>query len=143
MCVCVPVCVCMCVSISIFAGVLLISAALMFLGPETADATFANRHINPGMTPGQCTDVMNRRNIRDGNKCKPLNTFIDGSLEEVSANCGNGRNKFDVILCNLTKETRNRCIYDGAEYYGIPVVKCDANNNPYHLDRVIYTIPPQ
>ncbi|KAF1388655.1 hypothetical protein PFLUV_G00092560 [Perca fluviatilis] len=59
--------------ISIFAGVLLLSAALMVLGPEPADAQFVNansfeyKHINPRMTPGSCTNVMYRRINRHNN----------------------------------------------------------------------------
>uniref|UniRef100_A0A8C9Y066 Ribonuclease A-domain domain-containing protein n=1 Tax=Sander lucioperca TaxID=283035 RepID=A0A8C9Y066_SANLU len=80
------------VIISIFAGVLLISAVLMFLGPETADGadaalSFYKRHVNKGMTEDQCTDVIKNRGIneeynekinQENKVCKPTNTFLNG-----------------------------------------------------------------
>ncbi|XP_028435553.1 uncharacterized protein LOC114556718 [Perca flavescens] len=60
--------------ISIFAGVLLISAALTFLGPEPADAQFNNKRINAGMTDDQCTQEIKDKNPING--CKGTNTFI-------------------------------------------------------------------
>uniref|UniRef100_A0A8C9ZF93 Ribonuclease A-domain domain-containing protein n=1 Tax=Sander lucioperca TaxID=283035 RepID=A0A8C9ZF93_SANLU len=73
--------------ISIFAGVLLISAALISVDGQTWD-WFQHKHINAGMTSGQCTMVIAARGIVDPHGgCKGLNTFITGSVNNIPFIC--------------------------------------------------------
>uniref|UniRef100_A0A8C9Y6S8 Ribonuclease A-domain domain-containing protein n=1 Tax=Sander lucioperca TaxID=283035 RepID=A0A8C9Y6S8_SANLU len=139
--------------ISIFAGVLLISAAvisadLMFLGPEPADdiyTSFEYKHIVWAMIPANCTGVMNAKKSRDDNNkknCKPFNTFIIGRFDDVKAACKKNevrgtkrttRKSFDVVDCRTRQKKTFPCNYTGSTRNRKIVVLCDERGFPYHL----------
>ncbi|XP_039662064.1 ribonuclease-like [Perca fluviatilis] len=133
--------------ISIFAGVLLLSAALMFLGPENTDAQpnaqFANQHINEDMIPAHCTRAMNARGLAvNGNVCKAANTFIGDPLVMVRAICGNAgvphngglrasNVPFHIIVCKVNPQGAvPPCQYVGEALNSRIIIRCDAAGNP-------------
>uniref|UniRef100_A0A8C9XAV8 Ribonuclease A-domain domain-containing protein n=1 Tax=Sander lucioperca TaxID=283035 RepID=A0A8C9XAV8_SANLU len=122
--------------ISIFAGVLLISAAVIFVDGQSW-SEFYNKHINAGMTDGQCTDVMR----------KPFNTFITGNVDAVQAVCGEGGapygngyvisyDYFKIVDCYLVHQNPPavppNCYYRGDESERRIIVRCE-NGEPVHF----------
>ena len=136
--------------ISIFASVLLLSAALLFLGPETADAhysLFEFKHIVSEMNPDECNGTMNAKKMKETNSmnCKHFNTFIVRNNKRVKAACRNNEGReterttlysFPVVDCTTTDRKPFPCDYTGATGYGRIVVICKGLN-PIHLKRVI------
>uniref|UniRef100_A0A8C9ZJC3 Ribonuclease A-domain domain-containing protein n=1 Tax=Sander lucioperca TaxID=283035 RepID=A0A8C9ZJC3_SANLU len=146
--------------ISIFAGVLLISAALIFLGPDTADATsFDTRHVNMGMKADQCTAVMNEgiRRLNQANTfCKSTNTFLTGdNAYHTGTICRSGeRGKvwpqnhnlrisldiYPLVECNLKNKGAKYpdCDYTGVAYTNRTIiVSCTSDKGggvPFHIE---------
>uniref|UniRef100_A0A8C9Y6C9 Ribonuclease A-domain domain-containing protein n=1 Tax=Sander lucioperca TaxID=283035 RepID=A0A8C9Y6C9_SANLU len=121
-------------NISIFAGFLLLSAAVLSVDGQSWPR-FQDKHINAGMTKYQCDDVIKVKEINKINSlCKDRNTFIiTTSLQTVKDICGDEGTKytdpnkpeannlkkskkpFEIVDCNL--KTLNAkypdCQYDG------------------------------
>ncbi|XP_039662062.1 ribonuclease pancreatic-like [Perca fluviatilis] len=143
--------------ISIFAGVLLISAAVLSVDGQSW-AQFQNKHINPGMTAGQCTQVIAARKIVNPPtlnnpkiSCKGINTFI--STQDVNAVpdiCAKGggdpygtkgmtisKASFPIVDCNLVKQNPPAVPYNCRYGNGVPstkkiIVRCE-NGKPVHF----------
>ncbi|XP_031167192.1 angiogenin-2-like [Sander lucioperca] len=125
--------------ISIFAGVLLISAALMFLGPETADAQNNNMVIGQ-MNPADCTQMMNERfNIDNQKDCRNFQRFVIGNFEAVRVICGDRTRAitsfFKVVECTFVegKSLKPPCVYKGKATNKRIAVKC-VNGNPTNFE---------
>ncbi|XP_039662063.1 angiogenin-like [Perca fluviatilis] len=140
--------------ISIFAGVLLISAAVLSVDGQSW-AKFEHKHINAGMTVVQCTQVIKDRKIvtpptqvNPSNSCKSLNTFIiKGDVKAICAVGGgdpygtNGmtisKATFPIVDCNLVKQNPPAVPYN-CQYKGVArnnrriIVRCE-HGLPVHL----------
>uniref|UniRef100_A0A8C9ZDY2 Ribonuclease A-domain domain-containing protein n=1 Tax=Sander lucioperca TaxID=283035 RepID=A0A8C9ZDY2_SANLU len=140
--------------ISIFAGVLLISAALISVDGQSW-AQFQIKHINAGMTAGQCSTVIAARRIvqpptqvNQGFSCKTLNTFITGNVNAVRAICAAGggtniggnyyksnKNTFNVVVCSGANG-KYPCVYNSSAINNVYIVtECDGNREPVHFVR--------
>uniref|UniRef100_A0A8C9Y6V1 Ribonuclease A-domain domain-containing protein n=1 Tax=Sander lucioperca TaxID=283035 RepID=A0A8C9Y6V1_SANLU len=110
---------------------------------------FYNKHINAGMTAGQCTDVMRARRIRKPctGGCKHINTFITGNVDAVQAVCGEGGAPygngyvisyvyFPIVDCYLVHQNPPavppNCYYRGDESERRIIVRCE-NGEPVHF----------
>ncbi|XP_028435454.1 angiogenin-like [Perca flavescens] len=153
--------------ISIFAGVLLISAALMFLGPEPADAlppvqTFGWKHIYFPLHESSditkylekksfCTDLMQEREIKEPNSdnCKSFNTFINAKYDDIKAACGRDDKTtpglFYAVECTSTEKQIKPypCNYKSDLRYGKIKVECFPDGNPKHFVSGVYTALPR
>ncbi|XP_034722250.1 ribonuclease pancreatic-like [Etheostoma cragini] len=134
---------------SIFAGVLLLSAALVSVDGQSW-AAFQRKHVNAGMTHIKCTEVIKARTIVDPpNRCKVINTFITYDVNAVLAVCagggtpyGNGYTisnaTFPIIDC--TQQNQNQvppvvppnCLYNGTASTKRIIVRCE-NKKPVHF----------
>ncbi|XP_039662057.1 angiogenin-like [Perca fluviatilis] len=143
--------------ISIFAGVLLISAAVLSVDGQSW-AEFQNKHIKEWMTAGQCTQVMRAKRIVNPPtqvnpriSCKTFNTFIiTEDVNAVRAICGRGgapygnsmrisTATFPIVDCNLVNQNPPAVPYN-CRYNGVPrynrriIVRCE-NGEPVHFHR--------
>ncbi|XP_032398691.1 angiogenin isoform X1 [Etheostoma spectabile] len=141
--------------ISIFAGVLLLSAAVLSVDGQSW-VQFQNKHINDGMTAGQCTAEIAARRIvtpptlnNPRNSCKVFNTFINTrNVNAVLDVCVGGgtphRNgfristaTFSLIDCNLVNQVPPAVPYN-CRYNGVArnnrriIVRCE-NGQPVHF----------
>ncbi|TDH11146.1 hypothetical protein EPR50_G00057760 [Perca flavescens] len=147
--------------ISIFAGVLLISAAVLSMdrGEKVKHdvAWFTNQHIAEKMNEDDCTNVIKGRGImKDDGSCKWSNTFIIASLEAVAAVCKTPALKrnsnlhqstttFDLIDCAQTmdsakdKDKPPNCVYKKGELKEQKRIKigCDKKGNPIHYEGLV------
>ncbi|XP_039667393.1 ribonuclease pancreatic-like [Perca fluviatilis] len=142
--------------ISMFAGVLLLSAAVLSM--EKGDKVkhdvdwFTKQHIGKEMQKDDCINVIKGREIKkDDGRCKWSNTFIRAPLEDVKAVCQTGKRvgnyyqsttPFDLIDCQQTKEMAAKkelpCEYNGefkAERF--IVIGCDKYGSPVHFQEFI------
>uniref|UniRef100_A0A8C9XEU1 Ribonuclease A-domain domain-containing protein n=1 Tax=Sander lucioperca TaxID=283035 RepID=A0A8C9XEU1_SANLU len=86
------------IKISIFAGVLLISAAVISVDGQSWNE-FYNKHFNPGMPPGDCTREIKVRGINRPESnipCRPINTFLTGNANAVEDICRGVQNAMRV-----------------------------------------------
>ncbi|XP_036097425.1 ribonuclease K6 [Molossus molossus] len=117
---------------------------------------FEIQHIQP--SPLQCNKAMNGVN-KYTQHCKPLNTFLHDSLQNVTAACKmpttvckNGQNNchqsskpVTMTNCNLTGGKYPNCRYKDAAQYKFFVIACDPPQKtdppyklvPVHLDKTI------
>ncbi|KAM3924877.1 ribonuclease pancreatic-like [Leptodactylus fuscus] len=141
--------------------ILLVTSGLLLLGSASCSQSnqdvsdfsdFARRHIVTDETLfTSCTHYMRSKGIStvNGNRCKPVNTFIFDSREEVKRICPEGSNKmcwslntFMVIVCSHVKNSMPPdCKYtkkeDTRKYIE---VKCESGE-PVHLNRTNKTPP--
>ncbi|XP_062844993.1 ribonuclease-like 3 [Trichomycterus rosablanca] len=117
--------------------------------PETTSQRyqrFKRNHVYGSMTVKQCTSVISKRGITEGNtnQCKDVNSFILANDNQVNAVCtGAGtpqggdlymsNNRFNVITCRLKSGVRHpKCEYrDGDKSHRHIVVGC-TNGLPTH-----------
>ncbi|XP_035862012.1 ribonuclease pancreatic gamma-type-like isoform X2 [Sander lucioperca] len=146
--------------ISIFAGVLLLSAAVISVdvlsvdGEETPVEKFKRQHIYQNMAPNRCQAVITERDIKDvkTNKCKEKNTFIDASYDKVKKVCGDegepikignkilriSRENFNFRVVDCKCNENNyfpKCDCSGSSGNKRIVIDCDQNKNPDHYER--------
>ncbi|KAA8593548.1 hypothetical protein FQN60_009664 [Etheostoma spectabile] len=140
--------------ISIFAGVLLISAAVLSDKVKHDVAWFTNQHIADEMHESDCANVINGRGImKDNGGCKWSNTFIKASLDTVTGVCKTpllnpksnlhrSTGTFTLIHCEQTKEMAQKkakspdCEYKEGEVKTEKtiVIGCDTKGNPIHFE---------
>uniref|UniRef100_A0A3Q2CD80 Ribonuclease A-domain domain-containing protein n=1 Tax=Cyprinodon variegatus TaxID=28743 RepID=A0A3Q2CD80_CYPVA len=103
--------------------------------------------IKPDEMEKGCDAVINSRQIRNEHtgKCKPLNTFILHSVENVIPVCESGvaitgknlkksKGKFHTVLCSLSgNENDNPCRYTSINENENIVIACEAGE-PVHLE---------
>uniref|UniRef100_A0A8C9ZJB4 Ribonuclease A-domain domain-containing protein n=1 Tax=Sander lucioperca TaxID=283035 RepID=A0A8C9ZJB4_SANLU len=135
--------------ISIFAGVLLISAALISVdGEETPAEKFEREHIiTQIMTVGQCTKFINEKHVEVNRACKPEHTFIHTTTSAaVNAICdgtvGQSVAKvstvpFNIVVCKLKSGQHPNCVYEIEDYNRYIVVPCDVKGDPVLFDRFL------
>ncbi|XP_008586715.1 PREDICTED: ribonuclease K6 [Galeopterus variegatus] len=117
---------------------------------------FEIQHIQP--SPLQCNRAMSGVNNYTQH-CKPQNTFLHDSFQNVAAvcdllniSCKNGRNnchqsskRVNMTHCRLTAGRYPNCHYSGAAQYKFFIVACDPPQKsdppyclvPVHLDRIV------
>ncbi|XP_078101382.1 ribonuclease pancreatic-like, partial [Sander vitreus] len=145
--------------ISIFAGVLLLSAAVLSMDGDKVKHDvkwFTNQHIIEEMNEIDCTNVIKGREImKDDGRCKWSNSFIIAPLEAVTAVCQTPALKagsnlhesettFDLVDCKQTMESaRNKdkppnCVYKKGELKKKKkiVIGCD-KYGPVHLEKFL------
>ncbi|KAI4887352.1 hypothetical protein NFI96_007485 [Prochilodus magdalenae] len=100
---------------------------------------FLNQHVFGNMNTGLCDSVIRNRKITAGssNDCKPVNTFILATHEQVRAVCQKGgrpkggdlyesTKPFAVVICRLKSgDRRPKCVYDGKRSTRTITVACD------------------
>ncbi|XP_005412131.1 PREDICTED: ribonuclease K6 [Chinchilla lanigera] len=117
---------------------------------------FEIQHIQP--SPLQCSSAMSRVNSYTQH-CKPLNTFLHDSFQNVSDSCilpniicKNGQNNchqsaspVKLTNCNLTGGKYPNCRYKDAAQFKFFVVACEPPQKsdppyplvPVHLDKIV------
>ncbi|TDH11179.1 hypothetical protein EPR50_G00058110 [Perca flavescens] len=143
--------------ISIFAGVLLISAAVLSVDGQSW-TQFQNKHIKDRMTSDECTTAMRARRIVNPPtqvnprfSCKTFNTFIrTQDVNAVRAICGRGgepygydmrisTTSFPIIDCNLVNQyppaVPPNCQYNGVVHYNRKIIVRCEYGEPVHFHR--------
>ncbi|KAM4832160.1 ribonuclease pancreatic [Urocitellus parryii] len=123
------------------------------LGKESAAKKFQRQHMDSSPTfspsPTYCNEMMRRRNMTKGH-CKPVNTFVHESLEDVQAvctqenvtckngqtNCFQSRSNMHITDCRLTRGSKYpNCSYKTSEKERRIIVACEGNPSvPVHFD---------
>ncbi|XP_027427655.1 ribonuclease K6-like [Zalophus californianus] len=113
---------------------------------------FVIRHIPVGPVPTQCNNAMRTVNTLTRN-CKPQNTFLHDSIQNVSdtcllpnircrnrtnTNCHRSANPIDTTYCNLTRGRYPNCQYSTRPQTQFYVVAC----NPPQRGDPRYTLVP-
>ncbi|XP_047592993.1 ribonuclease K6-like [Lutra lutra] len=110
--------------------------------------TFMLRHLRPG--PVNCQTAMPRVNLQD-RRCKPENTFLHDTLENVAATCGlrnmtcrNGRDncyrsryRINMTYCNRTRATYPNCSYSTTLQNQFYVVACECRQPGFPPNRLL------
>ncbi|XP_004010444.2 ribonuclease K6-like [Ovis aries] len=118
---------------------------------------FEIQHILP--SPLQCNTAM--RGVNNYTRhCKPTNTFLNSSFQDVTAvcnlpnitckdnvtmNCHQSSNRVNLTQCNLTAGSYPNCSYSNNVQYKFFIVACDPRQKtdppyplvPVHLDKVV------
>nr|XP_031528841.1 ribonuclease pancreatic [Vicugna pacos] len=123
------------------------------LGRESAAERFERQHMDSGNSPGNntnyCNQMMKRRNMTLV-RCKPVNTFIHESLEDVQAicseknitckngkyNCHQSNSTMNITDCRQTGSSRYpNCVYTTKELQKHIIIACEGNVSvPVHFD---------
>ena len=118
---------------------------------------FEIQHIHP--SPLQCNTAM--RGVNNYTRhCKPTNTFLNSSFQDVTAvcnltnitckdnlttNCHQSSNRVNLTQCSLTAGSYPNCSYSNNFQYKFFIVACDPRQKtdppyplvPVHLDKVV------
>ncbi|ROI38979.1 Ribonuclease-like 3 [Anabarilius grahami] len=99
---------------------------------------FKNKHVGRlKLTGKDCTAVIENRRINENRKnCKPKNTFIMATEDEIKAICKDGKpqqdgktfisnTEFDVIDCTFDKKEGDTCKYNGVEEKKTIALTCE------------------
>ncbi|XP_032364805.1 ribonuclease-like 3, partial [Etheostoma spectabile] len=133
---------------SIFAGVLLLSAAVLSVDGETGVQRFKRQHMNRWMSSQGCTfEIRSNRIMNDDGSCKKRNTFINDYYDNVKAICSRGQKKggnlyqsnklFSIVQCTLQSGTRfPDCEYrnDSPTTRKKIVIGCNDYQQPVHFE---------
>nr|XP_010947981.2 ribonuclease pancreatic-like isoform X1 [Camelus bactrianus] len=123
------------------------------LGRESPSKKFQRQHMDSGNSPGNntnyCNQMMKRRKMTRG-WCKPVNTFVHESLEDVKAicseknitckngqyNCHQSNSTVNITDCRQTGSSRYpNCVYKTTKLQKRIIVACEGNvSMPVHLD---------
>ncbi len=99
---------------------------------------FKKNHLAPAeMGTGDCTATFLKKLINQGTDCKPTNTFIKTTEEEIANLCTNTNiysgKKFDVIVCKGTSlNNKAPCKYSGESKKSHTLTVTCENNLPVH-----------
>ncbi|ROI38977.1 Ribonuclease-like 3 [Anabarilius grahami] len=126
---------------------LLVICAPLSTYSQTYEA-FKNKHVGPDkMTGKDCTAVIENRRINENRKCKPFNTFIMATEDEIKAVCKTGKKQedgktfisnteFDVIGCTFDIKEDDTCKYkDDVEPKKIQITLTCENGLPVHYGK--------
>ncbi|KAM8848292.1 LOW QUALITY PROTEIN: amphinase-3-like [Synchiropus picturatus] len=123
---------------------LLVMAVLSLDADRDKFRRFKKKHIYEGTSPLRCTQEIKKRNIKDENGCKPVNTFILADSNTVKSICNRSRRRrvveskdmFDVVKCTLDqkKSQDNDCQYNQRAMRKKITVTCK-NGEPVHMVR--------
>ncbi|XP_068818905.1 ribonuclease K6-like [Capricornis sumatraensis] len=117
---------------------------------------FEIQHIQP--SPLQCNTAM--RGVNNYTQhCKPTNTFLNSSFQDVTAvcnlpnitcknnlkNCHQSSNRVNLTQCNLIAGSYPDCSYSNKAQYKFFIVACDPPQKtdppyplvPVHLDKLV------
>ncbi|XP_034354591.1 ribonuclease pancreatic-like [Arvicanthis niloticus] len=123
------------------------------LGKESSAAKFKRQHMDPegssSSSPTYCNQMMKSREMTKGT-CKPVNTFVHESLEDVQAvcsqenvTCKNGRSNcyksratIQITDCRLKGNSKYpNCDYKTSRVQKHIIVACEGNPSvPVHFD---------
>ncbi|XP_036054629.1 ribonuclease pancreatic [Onychomys torridus] len=122
------------------------------LGKETSAMKFKRQHVDsgsPSSSPTYCNQMMQRREMTKGS-CKPVNTFVHESLEDIQAvcsqenvkckngrtNCYKSRSALHITDCHLTGSSKYpNCQYKTSQQQKHIIVACEGNPFvPVHFD---------
>ncbi|ROI38978.1 Ribonuclease-like 3 [Anabarilius grahami] len=123
---------------------LLVICAPLSTYSQTYEA-FKNKHVTQDkMTGKDCTAVIENRRINENRECKPINTFIMATEDEIKAVCKDGKpqedgktfisnTEFDVIDCTFDIKEGDTCKYkDDVEQQKKPITLTCENGLPVH-----------
>ncbi|XP_033291801.1 ribonuclease pancreatic [Orcinus orca] len=123
------------------------------LGKESPAMKFQRQHMDSGSSPGNnsnyCNQMMMRRKMTQG-RCKPVNTFVHESLEDVKAvcfqknihckngktNCYESNSTMYITECRETGSSKYpNCAYKTSQKEKHIIVACEGDPYvPVHFD---------
>ncbi|XP_065728488.1 ribonuclease pancreatic [Phocoena phocoena] len=123
------------------------------LGKESPAMKFQRQHMDSGSSPGNssnyCNQMMTRRKMTQG-RCKPVNTFVHESLEDVKAvcfqenvqckngktNCYKSNSTMYITDCRETGSSKYpNCAYRTSQKEKHIIVACEGDPYvPVHFD---------
>ncbi|KAM7239866.1 hypothetical protein CapIbe_009361 [Capra ibex] len=126
------------------------------LGKESAAAKFRRQHMDSGSSSSgnsnYCNLMMKRRRMTHG-RCKPVNTFVHESLDDVKAvcsqknitckngqpNCYQSNSTMNITDCRETGSSKYpNCAYKTSQKQKYITVACEGNPYvPVHFDGAV------
>uniref|UniRef100_A0A8D0D6D5 Ribonuclease A-domain domain-containing protein n=1 Tax=Sander lucioperca TaxID=283035 RepID=A0A8D0D6D5_SANLU len=123
--------------ISIFAGVLLISAALISVKrvqqqrKESAVEKFERQHIKVDMNNNGCTEAMRNKRFKEKNGNCNDGRNIGGNYYKSN------KNTFNVVVCSGANG-KYPCVSNSSAINNVYIVtECDGNREPVHFSNLL------
>lgn len=132
--------------------VLVVGWVQLSLGKETSAMKFERQHVDSdssSSSPTYCNQMMKRREMTKGS-CKPVNTFVHESLQDIHAvcsqenvkckngqtNCYKSHSALRITDCRLTGSSKYpNCEYKTSQQQKHIIVACEGNPFvPVHFD---------